>query len=189
MMLSEVPHPQFLEMLKVSDAELMAVPFKELEARLAAAATFQEEGLWTDEMMAYILEQGEENYIHLHWEAEQYYAAQLKREGITPSEMDYYYLVGYARIVALVLRYHDNMGYDNNDFYFIRGLLNHHFGDNKDISILEIGAGSGKLLRDLGKAGYTNVEGMEMAPAALIEARANVDGVLPVDCIHPVSFQ
>jgi 2-polyprenyl-3-methyl-5-hydroxy-6-metoxy-1,4-benzoquinol methylase len=187
MLLTEVPHPLFVQMLRASDADLMQYPLQQLEQQLAQADTFQQEGLWTDEMMAYIHDAGVENYVHLHWAAEQYYAERLKAE-LPPPQMDYYYLVGYARIVALVLQYHDNMGYDHNDFYFVRGFLRHQFPDDKSIKILEIGAGSGKLLRDLANEGYRNVEGMEMAPAALVEARANVRDVLGEEAIYPLSF-
>jgi 2-polyprenyl-3-methyl-5-hydroxy-6-metoxy-1,4-benzoquinol methylase len=188
MLLTEVPHPQFVELLKASDAELMQRPIADLMEILSQAETFQEEGMWSDEMMDYIKDQGEDNYVYLHWAAEKHYADLLK-SNLPQAEQDYYYLVGYARIVALVLRYHDNMGYDKNDFYFVRGFLRHTFPDDKAIKILEIGAGSGKLLADLGREGYRDVEGMEMAPAALREARDNVRDVLGEQVVHPVSFQ
>jgi SAM-dependent methyltransferase len=186
-MLPDLPHPHFLELIQASDANLMTYSIKDLEARMATAVTFQDEGLWTDDLMAYINSCGEEQYVHLHWAAERHYADLLK-SNLSQFEFDYYYLVGYARIVSLVLRYHDNMGYDQNDFYFIRGFLRNQFPGNKNISILEIGAGSGQLLADLGNEGYHNIEGMEMAPAALIEAREAIRGVLDESVIHPVSF-
>lgn len=187
-MLSDTPHPEFVRLLQASDAELIQWSPEKLEAELAKAHDFQSEGLWTDALMAYINEQGPDNYVHLHWVSERYYADKLKDPNTDRHDFGYYYTIGYARIVALVLRYHDNMGYDRNDFYFIRGFLAHHFPDKANTSILEVGAGSGKLLADLGHAGYTNTEGMEMAAAALREARENVRDVLGEEAIHAMSF-
>lgn len=187
-MLPDTPHPQFIELLKASDRDLIQWPLEKLESELAKATNFQEEGLWTDALMDYIREQGEENYVHLHWIAEKYYADLLKDPDLDRHDFGYYYTIGYARIVALVLRYHDNMGYDRNDFYFIRGFLENQFPDDKNISILEVGAGSGRLLADLGHTGYGNVEGMEMAAAALREARDNVRDILGEQAIHAMSF-
>lgn len=189
MLLTEVPHPRFLELLRASDADLMPRDLRDLEQQLGRAQTFQDEGLWSDALMDYIQAAGEDQYVHLHWTAERHYADQL-RDPNQAHNFGYYYLVGYARIVSLVLRYHDNMGYVPNDFYFVRGFLEHTFGGDKAINILEIGAGSGKLIADLGQHGYRNIEGMEMAAAALREARANVAGIFdPHDVIHAMSFQ
>lgn len=186
-MLIEVPHTHFLELLQESDKELLKVDIKELEVQLSRAENFQQEGLWTDELMDYIREAGEEQYAQIHWVAERHYAEKL-RDRTLEHLFDYYYLIGYARIVCLVLRYHDNMGYVPNDFHFVRGFLEYQFQHNKNIDILEVGAGSGKLIADLGKHGYKNIEGMEMSVAALREAYVNIHGVFDKDVIYPMSF-
>ncbi|MFZ4816329.1 MAG: class I SAM-dependent methyltransferase [Phototrophicaceae bacterium] len=188
MPLLEIPHPHFIALLQASDAELISQDLRALEHQLIHAQNFQEEGLWSDALMEYIQQAGVENYVHLHWVAEQYYAQKLISLAHAP-DFGYYYLVGYARIVALVLRYHENMGYDRNDYFFIRGFLEHAFPTRRDLDILEIGAGSGKLLADLGRLGYGQVEGMEMSAAALREARANIAGVLPLERLHAMSFE
>ncbi|MFZ4828396.1 MAG: class I SAM-dependent methyltransferase [Phototrophicaceae bacterium] len=184
-MFPEIAHPEFVRLLQESDAELFQQSVADLQAQLLHASTIQEEGFWSEELWNYIEASGQPQYIHLHWNAERYYADKLNH----PDEyFNHYYLIGYARIVWLVLRYMENMGYDRDDFYFIRGFLQNAF-DHKDVSILEIGAGEGKLIRDLLSVGYHNIEGIEMAVAALQGARRMLANILPKSSLHEMSFE
>ncbi|MEL6524173.1 MAG: class I SAM-dependent methyltransferase [Chloroflexota bacterium] len=189
-MYEEVDHPEFLALLQKDDAYLLSLGLEELNRRTATASTFAEEGLWSDELVAYIEQYPYEEYIQFHWIAERHYANKL-RELDDGDELNSYYVIGYARIIALMMRYHVEMGHDSNDFYFILTLLQAHLGERNpdDVSIFEVGTGAADLFLQLSEVGYCNLEGIEISPAAARVAQERLTGHLPADSIKLMSFE
>lgn len=188
-MYQEVAHPQFLDLLKEDDAYLISLGPEELHRRTATASTFQEEGLWSDALVAYIEQYPYDEYIQFHWIAERHYAEKL-RELENGAMLDSYYVIGYARIIALMMRYHVEMGHDSNDFYFVLTMLQTLFRDvlPDAVSIFEVGTGAADLFKQLTDVGYCNLEGIEISPAAARMAQTQLAGTLPADSIKLMSF-
>ncbi|HEX2905705.1 MAG TPA: class I SAM-dependent methyltransferase [Phototrophicaceae bacterium] len=186
-MLQEMQHPRFLELLHQSDQTLLATDLAELKARIQSASNFQNDGFWSDELADYIETANPSQFIQFHWIAEKHYAIQMRNPELS-AYFDHYYLIGYARIISLMMRYHINMGHNKDDFQFIAGFLKSTFADNLNVSILEVGTGSGELMVDLVRLGYCNLEGIEITSSAARLARAALADTIGEERIHFLSF-
>ena len=187
-MLQEVRHPQFFELLLESDNELLELDLCDLKQRMLTASNFKEDGFWSDALVEYIEGCDQSQMIQFHWIAERHYAAKLRDPALI-AQFDHYYLIGYSRIISLMMRYHINMGHDSDDLFFIVGFLNATFGDQKDnIGIFEIGTGAGELLADLIALGYRSLEGIDIAASSVRLARAVVADTIGEDRVYWLSF-
>lgn len=188
-MLQEVDHPRFLELLMESDSELLDCDLYDLKQRMLTASNFQEDGFWSDALVTYIENCDQSQLIQFHWIAERHYAAKFRDPALI-AQFEHHYLIGYSRIISLMMRYHINMGHDSDDLFFIAGFLQAAFGGTKDdISVLEIGTGSGELLADLIGLGYHNLEGIDIAASSARLAQAVVADTIGENRIHWLSFE
>lgn len=168
-------HTRFVELLKRSDEALLATDIAVIKARLQQSTNFQEDGLWSGELVRYIeriRDTHPSQLLELEWSAEQYYAAQY-RHPPAPRLLEHLYLIGYARVISLMLLFEPHMGHAPADLHFIEGFLA-QYGNHRDgtTRILEIGCGGGDLLYDLAAHGNHNLTGIDIAPAAIRQARA-----------------
>jgi SAM-dependent methyltransferase len=187
-MLQEAYHPRFLELLIESDRELLKLDLCQLKQYTLTASSFKENGFWSDALVEYIESSEQSQMIQFHWIAEQHYAAKF-RDPTLNAQFDHYYLIGYARIISLMMRYHINMGHDSDDLFFIVGFLESVFGEPKDnVEIFEIGTGPGELLAELIELGYRNLEGIDITASSARLARAAVADTIGEDRVHWLSF-
>ena len=181
-------HPRFLELLVESDQEILSFSLSDLRQRTQKSTNFQEDGLWSTQLVEYIEGTDPSELINLHWIAERHYASKLR----DPSLIEYfehYYLIGYLRIISVMMLYHTNMGYDSDDLFFVVGFLNATYGENdKEVSILEIGTGDGEFLSELAVLGYRNLEGIDMTASAARLAKTAVADTIGEEAIHWMSF-
>lgn len=61
-----------------------------------------------------------------------------------------------------------------------------HFPQNRNVSVLEIGCGSGAMLRALRQAGFRTVHGIDIAPQQVEFCRAQ--GLSNVECADAISY-
>jgi 2-polyprenyl-3-methyl-5-hydroxy-6-metoxy-1,4-benzoquinol methylase len=181
-----------MRLLLDSDRELMARDLADLQALLSSASNSEKEGLWTPALADYIAHVDPQDLLDLEWAIEKHYAS-LMRQATSKRELDYLYLVGYARVISLMMMIDTNMGYSMDDLYFILTLLKLCATNAPDIhggpKILEVGCGAGELLVDLAGCGYRNVVGIDIAPAAIRLAHRNLEEHhLAIEGLHCTSL-
>lgn len=106
-----------------------------------------------------------------HWLLERHYSAQLRAVRSLP-EIDALTTIAYSRVIDLRLQYTDELGFDDAQRDFVLAALaplRRRRGDA--LSVLEVGCGVGALLEDLERSGLREVSGIDIAPAAVDEAR------------------
>lgn len=169
---------QFMKLLQDSDREYMAKSLADLQELLSSASTSEQEGLWTPALASYIAQIDPQALFDLAWAVEKHYAS-LMRQTINKRELDYLYLIGYARVISLMMMIDTYMGYSTDDLYFILTLLKLYVTKTEDApgspKILEVGCGAGDLLVDLASRGYRNVVGIDISPAAIRRARSKLE--------------
>ncbi len=165
---------QFIDMLTKSDRELMESSFIDLCASISSATNTEQEGLWTPALSKYIAQVDPQDLLNLEWATERHYGT-LIRQARNKEELDYLYLIGYARVISLMMKFEEHMGYSLDDLDFILILLEKHI-KNKHSSprILEVGCGTGDLLVNLAECGYQNTFGIDIAPAAIRLAKSKL---------------
>jgi SAM-dependent methyltransferase len=183
---------RFVRLLLDSDRELMARDLADLYALLSSASNSEQEGLWTPALADYIAHVNPQDLLCLEWVAETHYAT-LMRQAANKTELDYLYLIGYARVISLMMMIEPHMGYSLDDLYFILTLLEQRVTDararHNSPKILEVGCGAGDLLIDLAKHGYRNVVGIDIAPAAIRLARRKLEEYhLTIEGLHCISI-
>jgi SAM-dependent methyltransferase len=180
---------RFVRMLMDSDQELMTRDLADLFALMSSS---EQEGLWTPILADYIAHVDTQDLLSLEWAAETHYAS-LMRRATDKTELDYLYLIGYARVISLMMMIEPHMGYTLDDLYFILTLLEQRTryarGEYNSPKILEVGCGSGDLLLDLARHGYRNVVGIDIAPAAIRLARRKLEEHnLTIEGLHCISL-
>lgn len=149
-MITHITHSRFTELLDASDKKLLLTDLSKLKYLLSNASNSKEEGLWTDELLNYINCLKKAELIHLHWQTK-------LRNPEYSSQIEYFYLIGYARVINLLMQYCTDMGHSKDDFCFLKSLLeNPCFNSAKSIS----GCGTGELIYELTQLGYENIEGI-----------------------------
>lgn len=180
---------RFLRLLMDSDQELMTRDLTDLFALLSSS---EQEGLWTPALADYIAHVDSQDLLCLEWAAETHYAS-LMRQAANKTELDYLYLIGYTRVISLMMMIEPHMGYSLDDLYFILTLLEQRITDARDVydswKILEVGCGAGDLLLDLARHGYRNVVGIDIAPAAIRLAHRKLEEHnLTIEGLHCISL-
>ena len=169
---------QFVGLLLDSDRELMARDLADLQAMLSSASNSEQEGLWTPALADCIACIDPQHLLDLEWVTEKHYAS-LMRQATSKRELDYLYLIGYARVISLMMMIASYMGYSMDDLYFILTLIKliatNAQDTHGDPKILEVGCGAGDLLVDLAGRGYRNLVGIDISPAAIRLARRKLE--------------
>jgi 2-polyprenyl-3-methyl-5-hydroxy-6-metoxy-1,4-benzoquinol methylase len=184
---------QFVGLLLDSDRELIARDLADLQAILSSASNSEQEGLWTPALTGYIAHIDPQHLLDLEWVTEKHYAS-LMRQATSQRELDYLYLIGYARVISLMMMIDTYMGYSMDDLYFILTLLKLYSTNAQDLhggpKILEVGCGAGDLLVDLAGRGYRNVVGIDISPAAIRLARRKLEEHhLAIEGLHCASLE
>ncbi|HWS83830.1 MAG TPA: class I SAM-dependent methyltransferase [Ktedonobacteraceae bacterium] len=178
-------HSSYIELLALSDRQLLEVDAKSLKTQIYQASTFQDEGMWTDELMEYISKMTLSDLPLLEWVTEKHYAAKL-RDSSMQRYFEHFHLIGYIRVTFLRLLHTSNMGYTNDDLHFVLAALKKHYNNALESTrILDIGCGTGELLTELCIRGYSQVEGTDISPRAihLTKDRLNGHKVRRVECM------
>lgn len=188
--LSRYQTEQFVSLLMESDRELMTRDLADLSFVLSSS---DQNGLWTATLADYIARADPRDYLCLEWAAETHYAS-LMRQAASKAELDYLYLIGYARVISLMTLIEPRMGYSLDDLSFILTLLEQYSTDTPDVfngpKILEVGCGGGDLLIDLARHGYQNIVGIDIAPAAIHLAHRRLEEHhLTIEGLHCLSLE
>lgn len=171
----------------------MARDLTELQALVSSASNSEQEGLWSPVLADFITQVDPQDLLDLEWTAEKRYAF-LIRQATSKRTLDYLYLIGYARVISLMMMIDTYMGYSMDDLYFILTLLKQYVMNAPDIDggpkILEVGCGAGDLLLDLAGCGYRDIVGIDISPAAIRLARCKLEERhLAIEGLHCASLE
>jgi 2-polyprenyl-3-methyl-5-hydroxy-6-metoxy-1,4-benzoquinol methylase len=175
--------------LAKADKDLIPLGAAGLRERGHRAANFGEEGYWPPAVAEAISACDAAEADRLSWGIERYYADQIN--GLEdPSLRETLLSIAYARIVSLRLRHGLDMGFSSEQVSFVRAaaaLTGLRPGSDAP-SILEVGCGEGRLLSALGELGYRGLHGIDMAPAAVRQARALLGAMADISCSTPEEY-
>lgn len=167
-------HTRFVALLIENDQRIRPLGLDGIKKIIYASSHFKNEGLWDNKLMSYIFEMHPPQIPHLCWITEKYYASKLRQylpdqdQDHQTDMFDFFYTVGYARVISLRMRHNPNMGYTQDDLDFVMAALEKHYRHSyRDVRILEIGCGTGELLAALYARGYTHIEGIDISPSAI----------------------
>jgi 2-polyprenyl-3-methyl-5-hydroxy-6-metoxy-1,4-benzoquinol methylase len=132
--------------------------------------------LWPEQARSIIMESRPPARAVLHWQLERYYAQRWRQTQPRPLR-EHLELLGYARVIDVVLSYEEGMGYEKDELAFVELALAKYAGTGSPlggISVLEVGCGSGHLLAELSNMGCGTVVGLDSNPASVRETRRRV---------------
>jgi 2-polyprenyl-3-methyl-5-hydroxy-6-metoxy-1,4-benzoquinol methylase len=160
-------HPRFVHLLAENDQKNSSLGLDEIKEIIYNSGHFKSAGLWDDNLLRYIFDTCPTQMPHLSWITEKYYASKLRQFSNTEI-FDFFYIVGYARVISLRMRYNQKMGLTQDDLDFVTQMLEKYYSHSSEkVSVLEIGCGTGELLSELYTKGYPQVEGIDMSPTAI----------------------
>ena len=184
-------HDSFIDLLDRYDQQLLSLDIDSLKLQIYNASDMIQEGMWNSELMEYIVRVPLSDLPFLEWITEKYYAAKL-RDPELQKYFDYFYLLGYIRVICLRLLYTQDMGYSKDDLFFVLMALKKHYADvaASTVNILEIGCGTGELLTVICNCGYSQIKGIDISPVTIRMAkdRFRQNHILP-DRFWCISFE
>ncbi|MCB1126678.1 MAG: class I SAM-dependent methyltransferase, partial [Verrucomicrobiae bacterium] len=157
--------------LSRTDEELLSGPVESIHDRIPSPLW----PTWLDDDIA-------TRVRDVHWAVERHYGQRVRESYGDDVLLDKYLTIAYIRVVDLVLRYEENMGFTLRGLAFIRRALR-PVGYRG--AVMDIGCGTGALLAALASAGYRNLHGIDMSPSSVTTARKRLGSRIPVVVAEP----
>ncbi len=161
----------YLSLIHLADQKLLREAHQitrgcDTEAQLGEFAA------WPDQLSKLLYESTATELLCLQFATERYYARLIKLTSDHKSQDELIWLA-YLRVVQLqFLRGETDMGFTDRELSLVVAVIKWQAsGADEEPRILEIGCGAGTLLEGLARRGYRQLNGIDIAPAAVEKAR------------------